>query len=151
MLSDSHIKMCGFETFTSGRDCSKTFHLIIAQTVQLTSHVKMKISVVRKKKRFYFVPSLLLCLLVWSTWPFFKEYLYHFYCLFIRYVSVLKTSRLLALNMFYSSSSSSSISTKTLVGFRPAQLSLSILSRKVLQNAVFNGTSSPQIGGETVI
>jgi hypothetical protein len=30
-----------------------------------------------------------------------------------------------------------------LVGFRPAQLSLSILSRKVLQNAVASGTSNP--------
>jgi hypothetical protein len=37
---------------------------------------------------------------------------------------------------------------QTLVGFRPAQLSLSILSRKVLQNAVASGTSNPQLGGE---
>jgi hypothetical protein len=35
-----------------------------------------------------------------------------------------------------------------LVGFRPAELSLSILSRKVLQSAVASGTSNPQIGGE---
>jgi hypothetical protein len=35
-----------------------------------------------------------------------------------------------------------------LVGFRPVQLSLSILSRKVLQSAVANGTSNPQLGGE---
>jgi hypothetical protein len=35
-----------------------------------------------------------------------------------------------------------------LVGFRPAQLSLSILSRKVLQGTVANGTSNPQLGGE---
>jgi hypothetical protein len=34
-----------------------------------------------------------------------------------------------------------------LVGFRPAQLSLSILSRKVLQSAVPSGTSNPQLGG----
>jgi hypothetical protein len=33
-------------------------------------------------------------------------------------------------------------------GFRPAQLSLSILSRKVLQSAVASGTSNPQLGGE---
>jgi hypothetical protein len=33
-------------------------------------------------------------------------------------------------------------------GFRPAQLALSILSRKVLQSAVASGTSNPQIGGE---
>jgi hypothetical protein len=31
-----------------------------------------------------------------------------------------------------------------LVGFRPAQLSLSILSRKVLQSAVVSGTSNPR-------
>jgi hypothetical protein len=37
-----------------------------------------------------------------------------------------------------------------LVGFRPAQLSLSILSRKVLQSAVASGTSNPQIGGTSV-
>jgi hypothetical protein len=35
-----------------------------------------------------------------------------------------------------------------LVGFRPAQQSLSILSRKVLQSAVVSGTSNPQLGGE---
>jgi hypothetical protein len=33
-------------------------------------------------------------------------------------------------------------------GFRPAQLSLSILSRKVLQTAIASGTSNPQLGGE---
>jgi hypothetical protein len=38
-----------------------------------------------------------------------------------------------------------------LVGFRPAQLSLSILSRKVLQSAVASGTSNPQLGGEPEI
>jgi hypothetical protein len=43
----------------------------------------------------------------------------------------------------FSSSSSSSIGTTTLVGFRPAQLSLSILSRKVLRSAVASGTSNP--------
>jgi hypothetical protein len=37
------------------------------------------------------------------------------------------------------------------VGFRPAQLSLSILSRKVLQSAVASSTSDPQLGGEPVI
>jgi hypothetical protein len=36
-------------------------------------------------------------------------------------------------------------------GFRPAQLSLSILSRKVLQSAVASGTSNPQLGGEPAI
>jgi hypothetical protein len=46
---------------------------------------------------------------------------------------------------------SSSIGTTTLDGFRPAQLSLSILSRKVLQSAVASGTSNPQLGGEPVI
>jgi hypothetical protein len=35
-----------------------------------------------------------------------------------------------------------------LSGFRPAQLSLSILGRKVLQSAVASGTSNPQLGGE---
>jgi hypothetical protein len=35
-----------------------------------------------------------------------------------------------------------------LVGFRLAQLSLSILSRKVLLSAVASGTSNPQLGGE---
>jgi hypothetical protein len=35
-----------------------------------------------------------------------------------------------------------------LVGFRPAQLSLIIFSRTVLQSAVANGTSNPQLGGE---
>jgi hypothetical protein len=50
-----------------------------------------------------------------------------------------------------SSSSSSSISTTTLGGFRPAQLSLSILSRKVLQSAVANGTSNTLLEGEPVI
>jgi hypothetical protein len=35
-----------------------------------------------------------------------------------------------------------------LVGFRPAQLPLSILSRKVLQSVVASGTSNPQLGGE---
>jgi hypothetical protein len=34
-----------------------------------------------------------------------------------------------------------------LVGFRPAQLSLNSLSRKVLQSAVASGTSNPQLGG----
>jgi hypothetical protein len=43
---------------------------------------------------------------------------------------------------------SSSIGTTTLVGFRPAQLSLSILRRKVLQSAVASGTSNPQLRGE---
>jgi flagellar basal body-associated protein FliL len=33
-------------------------------------------------------------------------------------------------------------------GFWPAQLPLSILSRKVLQSAVASGTSNPQLGGE---
>jgi hypothetical protein len=40
---------------------------------------------------------------------------------------------------------------KPLVGFRPAQLSLSILSRKVLQSAFGSGTSNPQLGGESGI
>jgi hypothetical protein len=35
-----------------------------------------------------------------------------------------------------------------LVGFRPAQLSLSTLSRKLLQSAVASGKSNPQLGGE---
>jgi hypothetical protein len=35
-----------------------------------------------------------------------------------------------------------------LFGFRPAQLSFSILSRKILQSAVASGTSTPQLGGE---
>jgi hypothetical protein len=35
-----------------------------------------------------------------------------------------------------------------LVGFRPAQPPLSILSRKVLQSAVASGTSNSQLGGE---
>jgi hypothetical protein len=35
-----------------------------------------------------------------------------------------------------------------LVGFRPAQLSLSIVSRKVLQSAVASGTSNSQLGRE---
>jgi hypothetical protein len=35
-----------------------------------------------------------------------------------------------------------------LIGFRPAQLSLSIFSRKVLQSAVASGTSNPQLGGK---
>jgi hypothetical protein len=38
-----------------------------------------------------------------------------------------------------------------LVGFRPAQLSLSLLSRKILQSAVAGGTSNPQLGGEPEI
>jgi hypothetical protein len=38
-----------------------------------------------------------------------------------------------------------------LVGFRPAQLSLSILSRKVLQSAVPSGTSNPQLGGGGIL
>jgi hypothetical protein len=42
----------------------------------------------------------------------------------------------------------SSIGTTTLVVFRPAQLSLSILRRKVLQSAVASGKSNPQLGGE---
>jgi hypothetical protein len=33
-----------------------------------------------------------------------------------------------------------------LVGFRPTQLPLSILSRKVLQSAVASGTSNSQLG-----
>jgi hypothetical protein len=33
-------------------------------------------------------------------------------------------------------------------GFQPAQLSLSILSRKVLQSAVASSSSNPQLGGE---
>jgi hypothetical protein len=48
-------------------------------------------------------------------------------------------------------SSSSSIGTTTMVGFRPTQLSLSILNRKVLQSAVASGTSNPQLGEEPVI
>jgi hypothetical protein len=40
---------------------------------------------------------------------------------------------------------------QTLVGFWPAQLLLSILSRKVLQSAVASGTSNPQPGGAPVI
>jgi hypothetical protein len=35
-----------------------------------------------------------------------------------------------------------------LVGFRPPQLSLRNLSRKVLQTAVASGTSNPQLGGK---
>jgi phosphate/sulfate permease len=38
-----------------------------------------------------------------------------------------------------------------LVGFRPAQLLLSILSRNVLQSAVASGTSNSQLGGEPAI
>jgi hypothetical protein len=38
-----------------------------------------------------------------------------------------------------------------LVGFRPSQLWLRILSRKVLQTAVASGKSNPQLGGEPVI
>jgi hypothetical protein len=38
-----------------------------------------------------------------------------------------------------------------LFGFRPAQPSLSILSRKVLRSAVASGTANPQFGGEPVI
>jgi hypothetical protein len=34
------------------------------------------------------------------------------------------------------------------IGFRPAQLALSILSRKVLQSPVASATSNPQLGGE---
>jgi hypothetical protein len=45
--------------------------------------------------------------------------------------------------------SSSSIGTTTLDGFRPAQLSLSILSRKVLDSAVASGTSNPQLWRRT--
>jgi hypothetical protein len=48
-------------------------------------------------------------------------------------------------------SSSSSIGTTTLSWFLPAQLSLSILSKKVLQSAVASGTSNPQLGGEAEI
>jgi hypothetical protein len=48
------------------------------------------------------------------------------------------------------SASASAIGT-TLVVFRPAQLSLSILSRKVLQSAVASGTSNPHLGVEPVI
>jgi hypothetical protein len=36
-------------------------------------------------------------------------------------------------------------------GFGHAQLSLSILSRKVLQSVVASGTSNPKLGGEPVI
>jgi hypothetical protein len=35
-----------------------------------------------------------------------------------------------------------------LVGFRPSQLSLSILSRKVLQSSVASGTSNPELRGD---
>jgi hypothetical protein len=38
-----------------------------------------------------------------------------------------------------------------LVGFLPAQLLLSILSRKVLQSAVASGTSNPQLGGDFML
>jgi hypothetical protein len=48
-------------------------------------------------------------------------------------------------------SSSSSIGTTTLVGFRPAQQSLRILSRKDLQSAVASDTSNSQLGGEPVL
>jgi hypothetical protein len=36
-----------------------------------------------------------------------------------------------------------------LVEFRPAQLSLTSLSGKVLQSAVASGTSNPQLGGDS--
>jgi hypothetical protein len=39
-------------------------------------------------------------------------------------------------------------SLQSLAGFRPAQLSLRILSRKVLLSAVASGTSNSQLGGE---
>ena len=39
---------------------------------------------------------------------------------------------------------------QTLVGFWPAQLSLSLLSRKVLQSAVASSTSNPQPGGPVI-
>jgi hypothetical protein len=39
-------------------------------------------------------------------------------------------------------------SAQPLVGFRPAQLTLSILSRKVLQSAIASSTSNPELGGE---
>jgi hypothetical protein len=55
------------------------------------------------------------------------------------------------MKLIYILASSSSIGTTTLVGFRPAQLSLSILSRKVLQSAVASGTSNPQLGGEYIL
>jgi hypothetical protein len=38
-----------------------------------------------------------------------------------------------------------------LVGVRPAQLSLSILSRKVLLSAVASCTSNPQLGGDVIV
>ena len=37
-----------------------------------------------------------------------------------------------------------------LVGFWPAQLSLSLLSRKFLQSAVASSTSNPQLGGPVI-
>jgi hypothetical protein len=43
------------------------------------------------------------------------------------------------------------LAVQPLVGFRPAQLSLSILSRKVLRSANASGMSNPQLGGETGI
>jgi hypothetical protein len=55
---------------------------------------------------------------------------------------------LLNLVSFLVQSSSSSLGTTTLVGVWPAQLSLSILSRKVLQSAVASGTSHPQLEEE---
>jgi hypothetical protein len=58
------------------------------------------------------------------------------------------TSNLQNIEWTESSPSSSSIGTTTLVGFRSAQLLLSILSRKVLQSAVASRTSNPQLGGE---
>jgi hypothetical protein len=57
----------------------------------------------------------------------------------------------LVVNKVTNELSFSSIGTTNLVGFRPAQLSLSILSRKVLQSAVASGMSNPKLGGESVI
>jgi hypothetical protein len=65
----------------------------------------------------------------------------------VSYISLYFTSER-QLAVYIKTSSSSLIGTTTLVGFRPAQLSLSILGRKVLQSAVASGTSNPQLAGE---
>jgi hypothetical protein len=59
-------------------------------------------------------------------------------------------SKLLRLNLRYAYTTRTLLllpqsALQPLVGFRPAQLSLSILSRKVLQSAVASGTSNPNL------
>jgi len=99
MFSDSQVKMCGFETLISGRGCPKIFRWIIIQTGKMhRSLQEWKYQLLKKDLIFF---SVFYYVYLFDVFDLFRKHLYNSYCLFLRYVSLLKTSRMLTLNILY--------------------------------------------------